>query len=153
MKGTFRFLTAEDSRVLHRKAQLARLSEGQLLIREGTVPAGLFLLQHGSVDICRRHGDHDMVIAALSAGDLVGESALLDSGPASASVRAREVTDCLVLTQGRLLPLFAADPGLAGRFYQSIAFIISQRLRTMNREAGGDPFTRRFGRIPDWELI
>ncbi|MDX1454197.1 MAG: cyclic nucleotide-binding domain-containing protein [Gammaproteobacteria bacterium] len=153
MKGQFRFLTAEDTRLLYRKAQLARLSSGQLLIREGAVPAGIFVLQHGSVDICRCHGGQDIIVSTLRAGALVGENALLKAGPATASVRAREATDCLVFTEGRLLPLFASNPWLAGRFYQSIAYIISQRLRRLNLEAGGDPFTRRFGRIPDWELI
>lgn len=153
MDGVLKYLTPADASLLRNKAQLARVQAGQFLIREGKPPVGMFLIRSGKVSVQRDLHGHAMTIADFGAGTILGESAMLRPTEASASVIAMEETDAYVFTPERMAPLFESDPALFGRFFQSIAWIISRRLRDMNEQTGGDPFAEKFGKVPDWELI
>ena len=153
MEGVLKFLTPADANLLRNKAQLARVQPGHYLVREGKPPVGMFVIRSGKVSVQRNTGGHEITVTELGAGTVLGESAMLRPTNANASVVALEETDAYVFTPERMALIFEADPGLFGRFFHSVAWIISRRLRGMNEQAGGDPFTEKFGKIPDWDLI
>lgn len=155
MDGALKFLTAADISLLRNKAQLARIQPGQYLIREGKPPVGMFVIRSGKIGVQRDMNGHAITVTVteLGANNVLGETAMLRPTAAGASVVALEETDAYVFTPDRMAALFDADPGLFGRFFQSVAWLVSRRLRDMTEQTGGDPFTEKFGNIPDWELI
>lgn len=153
MDGVLKFLTTADANLLRNKAQLARVQPGHFLIREGKPPVGMFVIRSGKVSVQRDLHGHAITITELGPGTVLGETAMLRPSNASASVVAIEETDAYVFTPERMAPIFEADPGLFGRFFQSLARVISRRLRDTTELTGGDPFTEKFGKIPEWELI
>lgn len=154
MEGTLKFLKREDLHLLQPKTRLARARPEQLLVKEGALPLGLFIVRSGSVEVRRRTGQIDVAVAELGQGDMFGESAFLQKLPASASVYAKTDTDLVIFTPDRLLPLFEEHPGLFARFFQSIAHVLSRRLRAFNEQLGGSASVEdRFADLPSWEII
>src|SRR5688572_19503306 len=69
---------------------------GQLLITEGEIAAHMFVVLGGEVEVLHKGGgDHDVRVALLGPGDWIGEMAILDVQPRSASVRALAPTTLL----------------------------------------------------------
>lgn len=149
-----RYLSKEDFRLLHPKIQLARARSGQILVKEGMAPPGLFIVRQGSVVIQRNVNSYAIKTATLGPNEIFGETAFLNphSWPATATASAAEECDLILFKPERLLPLFDEHPGLFARFFQSIAFIISRRLRAFNEQAGGIRHDR-FGNLPNWEIL
>lgn len=147
-------LNKDDLRLLHPKIQLGRVKSGQVLVKEGQPPLGLFIVRSGSVLVQRSINSYSITTATLHAGEIFGESAFINLSPrpATASVIAADDTEVIVLTPKRLNSLFEENPGLFGRFFQSIALTLSRRLRAYNEQAGGKP-RDRFGDIPNWEIL
>lgn len=75
---------------------------GEVLIREGERGEDLYIIESGTVEVVRRGGwgDREHRIATLSAGETFGELALLDNGPRSATVRAIEDCELIVILTG-----------------------------------------------------
>src|SRR5690606_39858394 len=68
---------------------------GETIFAEGDPPTAAFLIESGRVQIStRRHGD-PQVVAELGPGELLGEMAVIDDAPRSASAFA--ITDCVFL--------------------------------------------------------
>jgi CRP-like cAMP-binding protein/Fe-S-cluster-containing dehydrogenase component len=77
--------------------EVKRFGGGEVLFREGDAPDGLYLIRRGSVTISRKLGGRDVVLSYLSAGNYVGEMALLSDSPRMATVTAAVTTEALVL--------------------------------------------------------
>ena len=66
-----------------------RFTRGEMLAIEGEVGDNLFILMEGLVEVSVHQGeDSDHVVVNLGEGQLIGEMALVDKGPRSASVKA-----------------------------------------------------------------
>src|SRR5256885_11685738 len=91
LRGTRLFHGLNDE-VLHGLACELRteLAEpGQLLLLEGEIAAHMFVVLSGEVEVLHKGGaDHDVRVAVLGPGDWLGEMAILEVQPRSASVRA-----------------------------------------------------------------
>lgn len=72
-----------------------RLEPGQMLFYEGDPPQGLFVIVEGELEIIKRIGTQNVVVAEVQAGTFVGETSLLTGLPHSASARATVPTVCL----------------------------------------------------------
>lgn len=106
-----------------------RFAEGDVLIREGEVPAAIFMLLEGVLDANSADGRR---LARLGPGSLVGEMSFADEAPASARVVAAEAARTLALPRDVLAVQLAADPVFAAGFYRALAATISGRLRAAN---------------------
>ena len=62
----------------------------EFLFREGEVGDCAYIIESGKVEVSVRNGDHKLVIAILGEGDLVGEMAIIDNLPRTASAMAVE---------------------------------------------------------------
>ena len=67
-----------------------------MLFAEGEPGNELFIIQKGSVKICKVAGNNESLLAVLKEGDIFGEMALLEGKPRIASAVAYE--DCKVIT-------------------------------------------------------
>src|SRR5258708_31483896 len=69
--------------------RMVRVAPGQLLIGEGDVAAGLFVVCAGELEISKRgRNGAEFGLAILKRGDCVGEMSLIDIESRSATVRA-----------------------------------------------------------------
>ncbi len=95
---------------------------GEYLFREGEKPAKhLYVILEGEVEIdrCSR------VIARLGEGELVGEMALIDALPRSASAKALTLLKVAVVSEKRFVFLVQQHPS----FSLAMLRMLTQRLR------------------------
>ena len=72
-------------------------SAGQHLFTKGDDGDCAFIIEKGTVEVYINKKDKKMIIAILSAGDLLGEMAIIDRLPRTASAQALEDTEVLVI--------------------------------------------------------
>lgn len=113
--------------------------QGTLVIQEGAVGLGLFLITSGRVEVFKGgEGPERIVLAELGAGDILGELAVIDDEARSASARALVDTACLLITRDSFQTLLRTEPEVAW----CIVPVLTERIREMQRrmladEAGG----------------
>ncbi len=102
---------------------------GTDLCREGAVGTSCFVLVQGEAEVLRASSDGDRHLARLAPGAVVGQIALVDRGPRSATVRATTVCVALELARDVFERLLAASSPLALRFQENIAVAGIRQLR------------------------
>ena len=70
------------------------VSAGSVLFEQGDAPTSAFLLEQGQIEVTTRHGDDNRRLGVLVAGDLLGEMAVIDDSPRTATATA--LTDCVL---------------------------------------------------------
>ena len=130
MNNILRFLTSDDHRLLLEQAESRIYDRNQVILEEGTQRAALFIVRQGSARIERAHFGRGVAFGRLGAGDIFGEGTFLDASPASVSVIADDDQVAVDVLDGQLVQsLLVSVPGLAPRFFQSLAVMLAQRLR------------------------
>jgi CRP-like cAMP-binding protein len=61
----------------------------------------MYVVLDGEVEVGQRHDERDLVIATRGAGEFIGEMALLDGAPRSATVRTLVPTRVLTIDRPR----------------------------------------------------
>lgn len=115
-----------------------RYEDGHDLCREGDPGDHMFVIQKGQVEVIVRHDGRDTSLAVLGPGSIIGEMAIFEREPRSATVRARGEVMALTIDKKNLLRRVAEDPTLAFRLIQTL----SGRVRDLNRalvQQGGKP--------------
>ena len=100
------------------------LAAGDFLFRRGDPAESLYVVKSGELQI----GDGNVIYETVTAGGIVGEMALVDGEPRSASVKALSATEVIPIDQKRFLFMVQQTPFFAIRLMR----VITQRLRTMN---------------------
>ncbi len=121
-------LTAEDIAWLASQGSEQQFAAGTLIIREGDSPATLYIVLAGLVGISVASVG-DQQLGQLGPGELLGENSFIENRPASATIRALEDSQLLVLSHQVLAEKLALDHAFAARFYRTCALIASRRLR------------------------
>lgn len=121
--------TNAELKVLASVAPARSFAPGQALCTEGTSGHSCFLIASGRVEVRRRFDDGPRTLATLNAGQVVGQMALVDRSPRSASVVAAEACVALELTRDVFASLLKAHSPLALRFQEQIAIAGIRQLR------------------------
>ncbi len=119
--------TAEDLELLAYAAVLRGFARGEVLMQEGAAGDAAYLIINGSVGVTRR--GQAGTLATLEPGALVGQLALLDRAPRSATVTAMVDTTALELRADLIHNLVKASSPLALRFQREIATAAAKHLR------------------------
>jgi CRP-like cAMP-binding protein/thioredoxin reductase/Fe-S-cluster-containing hydrogenase component 2 len=90
--------------------QVRRYAGGETLFGQGDAPDGLYLIRRGSVMVTRTLGGREVVLSYLSAGNYVGEMALLSESPRSATVKAAVTTEAIVLAASAFTRVIQRNP-------------------------------------------
>jgi len=90
--------------------QVRRCAGGEVLFKEGDQADGLYLIRRGSVMISRVIAGREVVLSYLSAGNYVGEMALLTDTPRTATVKAAVTTEVVVLNSETFKRVLARNP-------------------------------------------
>jgi CRP-like cAMP-binding protein len=95
---------------------------GDTIVTQGKGGEGLFVIVSGTAEAVRERLDGSKaVVNTFSATDFFGEIALLDDGPRTASVEAKQDTTCLVLTRWDLLSVMSDDADMGVIISQELA--------------------------------
>lgn len=105
-----------------------QLTQGAVLIREGTVPDSIFLVLDGRFSV-RMSSLSGREIASLAAGEIIGEMSFVDSRPPGASVLATEDSRVLAVPRYLLVERLRESAPFAARFYHALAAFLADRLR------------------------
>lgn len=89
------------------EAQPKRYAVGEVLFHEGDKADGLYMIRRGSVTVSRMVAGKEVVLAYVSAGNYVGEMALVSNQPRSATVRAASSTEVVLLEASRVTEVLA----------------------------------------------
>ena len=120
--------SACSNRELTRIASLAdeiAVPEGRVLIRQGEPGREFFVIVHGKARVSAR----GKKAKTLGPGAGMGELALLDQGPRSATVTATSDMYLLVLDSRSFSSLIAEVPSVAGKIFR----VMAERLRESER--------------------
>ncbi|HET7844398.1 MAG TPA: EAL domain-containing protein [Xanthomonadales bacterium] len=75
------------------------LAAGELVFREGDAPTSAYLIEAGRIEVVTAQGEEVVVLGRLGPGDLLGEMAVIDQSPRTATARA--MTECTLTVLGR----------------------------------------------------
>lgn len=71
---------------------------GEVIFEEGQDAENVYLIVDGEVKITKSKGAQQITIATVGKNSIFGEMALIDNNPRSATVIAKEDTNCVILT-------------------------------------------------------
>ena len=74
-------------------------NKGDVIFEQGALANRAYIIHKGIVMVTSSRGGQEIVVDSLRRGDFVGEMALVDDKPRSATAIAGEETVCAVLTQ------------------------------------------------------
>jgi CRP-like cAMP-binding protein len=95
---------------------------GDVILKEGEEAAGFYIVSSGQVEVVKSLGNpKETVLDTLGPGDFFGETALLDGYPRSASIRALEGGQCLVMTRWDFLAGLKSSPDMAVQILRTLA--------------------------------
>ncbi len=108
---------------------------GERIIAAGSTDRILYFILRGSADVWIETPDKPRLrVASFSAGTALGELALLDASPRSASVIAHSKVDCVALSAADFETLEKTHPAIGASILRNLAMTLSRRLRKANVE-------------------
>src|SRR4029077_2190182 len=113
----FSACSKKELQTIARASDDVGVAAGKTLVEEGKPGHEFFLILDGNASVKRGKRE----IAKLGPGQYFGELALLDRGPRSASVIARDDMEVLVLGQREFAGVIDEVPTLAHKLLQSMA--------------------------------
>lgn len=117
----FSGLTSPDVEQLCRASQRVTAAPGAPVIREGELGDSLFLVLSGKLEVSKREGGQDMLLAERGPGEVVGEMSLLEQGPRSATAHAVEPTELLEISQDAFRRVLERNPAAAASIMRAMA--------------------------------
>lgn len=96
------------------------LDTGQILITEGSQPDAFYVILEGEVEILKRSGNQQAVIAVHGACAILGEMSLIENAPRTATVRAAKPSKVLKISQGTFNQLIHGNPSAALALLQTV---------------------------------
>jgi CRP-like cAMP-binding protein/Fe-S-cluster-containing hydrogenase component 2/thioredoxin reductase len=114
-------LTAADIRDVVAAARVETVRAGQPLIREGETGDDIFIIRSGSMVVEKMIGGKSVFLSYVPAGSYVGEMAVIDGGPRTATVRAAVKSDVIRIPGEAFRALLGAKPGLLARLRAEMA--------------------------------
>lgn len=103
---------------------------GDLLFRQGMRADALYIVMQGRLEIATRiPGDDAAVVSTIGPGEMVGEFALLDDGPRSASVIAVELSEGLRIERSHILAARAEGLPWARAVMDALRLLVARRTR------------------------
>lgn len=97
--------------------------------------AAMFIIKKGKVKILfESETEDDIQLAVLGEGDFLGELALLDNSPRSASAKALEKTEMLAIFRADLEKLLMTEPVIGAKIVRQLAVVIGLRLKATNEQ-------------------
>ncbi len=111
----------------------------QVLFQEGDTADELYLIRKGSVTISTKQNDKEIILSYVTAGNYIGEMALLNDAPRSATVTATVLTEVLVLNANTFKTVLSKNPQWQAAMQAQVVKRVS---KNVVREESGTNDTR-----------
>ena len=121
-------LTDQQCAVLAELVQFSEHADGEVLVKEGAKDDKLRVILSGALAVAKKSGDDWLRLNTLTAGDLAGELAFMDSQPRYAALIALGPTKLFSLQRAALESLLERDPLIVYRVMRAIARFAHQVL-------------------------
>ena len=126
--------TGADLAALEKLLERRVYEAGQPLFREGDPGDELFIILKGSASaFVQQSGGGDIRLVTFCQGTVLGELAILDAGPRSASVTTDTELVCYALSRKGFAALSERSPAVAIKLMGNLGRLLSHRLRDANR--------------------
>jgi len=126
----FSDLSNEQLRELTHYLFLKAVENDQYLFKEGDVGDFLCFVVSGKLSVLKEGEGKSIEVATLTEGDVLGEIAVIDGEPRSASVRATSHSHVVVLRKDQFDLMHESHPDISYAVVKGIARSLSQRLRS-----------------------
>lgn len=114
---------------------LRDLAQGEVLVREGDTDDHLYVVASGVLGIVKAAGTpNEVILNAVSPGDVVGELSFLDGATRFASLTAMSETRVLGLSRGDLEGLLDKNPQLVYRVMRAIVRVVHDIQRRLSMQ-------------------
>lgn len=129
----FRHLSYKEIIRVLNNTEVREFAAGQEIIKEGAPGEEMFILLKGKVRVHK----NDAFITHLLPGSHIGEMALVDRTPRSASATAEEHSRLLILGRREFYEIIRKDPTLSVKLLWSFVQVLADRLRKTTAELSG----------------
>ncbi len=120
----------DELTLLARHMSYVQLNQGEFLFVEGDKGNFMGFVLRGLLEVFKStEAGQSVVIARLTKGSPIGEMALIDKSPRSASVLAKQPTTLITLTDKGFDLLMEKSPALGVKVIQKIARLLSLNMR------------------------
>jgi len=128
-------LTQNDWVLIRSKAVQRTYKLGDEIVHQGDWGDHFYIIRRGEASVELASSGSRTILAWLGPGDVCGDMAFLEQGRYSATVVAKDDQVEVDAIEARELRSMLEDfPGLAARFFQSLALVLVQRLRITSGE-------------------
>lgn len=129
----FRLFAEEDLEKVAPYFEEAHFKAGSLVFKEGDPPDFIALVRKGKVEIKKQteFKGKQIILAHMTKGSVLGELAVFDDFPRSASVEAIEDTDLLILKNEAMESFIESNPELGIKLLKGVSRVLSLRLRQL----------------------
>jgi signal transduction histidine kinase len=121
----FANLPDEDLNTFCQGVEDLTLASGELLFEEGSPGDKAYVIKSGELEILKESNGREVLLAVRGSGDIIGEIALLEDVPRTASVRSRGETELLVVHKAQVDFLINSSP----QALRSMFFTVLDRWR------------------------
>jgi CRP-like cAMP-binding protein len=104
--------------------------DGEIVVRQGDEGEHMYVVQDGQVEIIREENGHETVLREAGRNEVLGEMAIFDRQPRSATIRAKGRARILTLDKRNFLRRINEDPSLAFRMIETM----SMRVRELSQQ-------------------
>jgi CRP-like cAMP-binding protein len=100
---------------------MKRFAKGSILFREGDPGSDMYVIGAGKVEVIKRIGGVDKTIAVVGPGEMLGELALLNGKPRTATAVVLEQLDALVIDSNALSSMLSSNAEFTMRLIRRLA--------------------------------
>lgn len=118
-------------------ARQLHLGRDQVVFEEGEIGDAFYLVRHGMVKLSKRSGDRQLVLTYLGAGNVFGETALLERAARTATVTTIFPTDLIVLDKAVFDDFLTQRPALRQQLLEAYKRKTLEGLEIELRPGGG----------------
>ncbi|MCP4750626.1 MAG: cyclic nucleotide-binding domain-containing protein [Proteobacteria bacterium] len=129
----FEHLTRRELKTISKLVHSRLYQPGEYMFHKDQPGAAMYIIKKGTINVVLPGADDTEIhLAELKTGTFVGELALLDNSPRSASAKAGESTEVLAFFRSELNKLLKTHPSIGSKIMRQLALIIGQRLTATN---------------------
>lgn len=120
----------EDMEVLANQMELCQVEKGTIIFEQGERELFMCLIKEGEVDILKEDSKQkNKVLATIGKDKTLGEMALIDNQPRSATAVAKTKVVMFILTKEKFQSMGDVYPKVYGALLLKLCKLMSQRLR------------------------
>lgn len=122
-------LNEETIQFILDRANTNTLKKGEFLFKEGDHTATMYVLESGKIAILKNSNSHHYLLRQMEAGDCIGEMALFDFMPRSASAYVMEDADLIEISSAILMDVYNFDIEQFALIQMNMGREVTRRLR------------------------